>query len=120
MKKPEQLLGKLGFLAAFGGILWLWYFFDLPCVPRTLTGIPCPTCGLTRAWLAAFHLQFGVAFRHYPMFWSIPVLVFFYLYDGKPFPGAQLNGWILGTILAGIFLIWLARLFGFLGILLPL
>jgi len=120
MKKPERPWLKLCLLAGFAGLFALWYFLDLPCIPRTLTGIPCITCGLTRAWLAAFRLDFGTAFRQYPMFWSVPVLMLYILFDGRLFSRRKVNAWVLGLILAGIFLIYLARLFGFLGALLPL
>ena len=120
LAKPEKLLLKLGLLAAFAALFALWYFLDLPCRPRAITGIPCPGCGMTRAWLAALQLDFGTAFRQYPMFWSIPLLALFALYDGKLFAHRKINDLILGILLAGILLIYLARLFGFLGILLPL
>ena len=120
MKKPENWQVKLLCLLLFAGLLAVWYAFRLPCVPRWLTGIPCPTCGLTRAWLAALQLDFGTALRQYPMFWSVPVLVLFLLYDGKLFLSRKVNNWILGMILAGILLIYFARLFGFLGALAPL
>lgn len=120
MRKPENLRLKLGLLAAFAALLALWYFFDLPCIPKTITGIPCPGCGVTRAWLAALRLDFSTAFRQYPMFWSIPLLALFAVYDGKLFSHRKTNNLILGILLAGILVIYLARLFGFLGRLLPL
>lgn len=117
---PEKLWLKLGCLALFAGLVAVWYFSGLPCVLRTLTGIPCITCGVTRAWLAAFRLDFIGAFRQYPMFWSIPLLLLFLIYDGMLFSNRKVNFWILGMILAGIVLIYFARLFGFLGGLSPL
>ena len=35
--------------------------FVPPCPLRTLTGIPCPLCGMTRGVTAAVHAQFGKA-----------------------------------------------------------
>ena len=120
MKKPEKLGLKLIGLAVFALLLLIWNIWDLPCGLRALTGIPCPTCGLTRAWLCAFRLDFSGAFRQYPMFWSIPVLILFLIFDGRLLPNQKCNNWVLGLSVAGIFLIWLARLFGFLGALSPL
>ena len=120
MKKPPHFALKMCFLGLFGMILFVWYHFSLPCVLRSLAGIPCPTCGLTRAWLYALRLDFGSAFRQYPMFWAIPILILFLLYDGQLLSSPKGNFWCLGVLVAGIILIWLARLFGFFGGLMPL
>ena len=120
VRKPEKPGLKLAGLSVFLLLLLTWYFWDLPCVLRAITGIPCPTCGLTRAWLCAFRLDLMGAFLQYPMFWSIPVLVLYLLFDGKLFKNPRWNTWVLGICVAGIFLTWLARIFGFLGALSPL
>ena len=120
MKKPANFKGKLLCLMLSGGLFGLWYHFRLPCVPRTLTGIPCITCGLTRAWLYALHLDFLSALRQYPMFWAVPILALFFLWDGKLFRRRGVNVWVLGILLAGMLLSYLLRLFGFHGVLLPL
>jgi len=41
---------------------------------RGIFGIPCPGCGLTRAWLSFFHGDFLKALRWHPLFWSAPFL----------------------------------------------
>lgn len=48
---------------------------DTGCLFRRLTGVPCPGCGMTRAFLAAFRLDFPEAFRMHPL-WPLPVPVF--------------------------------------------
>ena len=120
VKKPEKLGWKLAGLAVFLLLLLIWYWWEIPCIPRLLTGIPCPTCGLTRAWLCVLQLDLGGAFSQYPMFWAIPVLGLYLLFDGSLFPNTRWNNWFLGLLIAGILLIWLARVFGFLGALSPL
>ena len=40
----------------------LWH-----CAFKSLTGIPCPTCGTGRAALALARLDFGTALMHYPL-----------------------------------------------------
>ena len=120
LRMPERLWLKLGLLLICATLLALWYFWDLPCIPRVLTGIPCPTCGLTRAWLCALRLDLPGAFSYYPMFWCVPILGLYLIFDGELFRNLRLNYWVLGCLLGGIFLIWLARLFGFSGALAPL
>jgi len=111
---------KLLCLAGFAALLAFWYFLDLPCVFRHLTGIPCITCGMTRAWTAALQGDFSTAFRQHPMFWSFPVLLAFAFFDGQLLPGKKANACTLGLLVAGLFVLYLARIFDFLGALLPL
>jgi hypothetical protein len=44
------------------------------CVAESSIGLPCPGCGLTRAWKAALHLQWREAFTWHPLFWLVPVI----------------------------------------------
>ena len=55
-------------------IAWLaLYLLDIGCVFRLMTGIPCPGCGMTRAWLAALRLDFAAAIAYHPLFWAVPI-----------------------------------------------
>jgi hypothetical protein len=37
------------------------------CPIRRATGVPCPSCGLTRSWTAVAHGRFGDGFRMHPL-----------------------------------------------------
>lgn len=115
MKKPERLGLKLMGIAGFAALVGIWYFFSLPCLLYTLIGIPCPGCGMTRAWLAVFRLDLAGAFGYHPMFWCVPILLGLFVFDGQLLPGKQANNLLVGCLAAGILLTYLARLFGFLG-----
>lgn len=39
----------------------------VPCLFRTIARIPCPSCGMTRAWEALGRLEFALAFRMHPL-----------------------------------------------------
>lgn len=63
-------------LSCIGVLFVAWlalYLLDIGCVFRLMTGIPCPGCGMTRAWLAALRLDFAAAFAYHPLFWVVPV-----------------------------------------------
>lgn len=47
----------------------------MKCLIRTIFGIPCPGCGLTRAWLSVFKLDLKSAFYYHPLFWTIPIMI---------------------------------------------
>lgn len=115
MKKPEKLGLKLICLAVFALLLLIWNIWDLPCPFLALTGIPCPGCGMTRAWLCALRLELGSALCLHPMFWSVPILAALFVFDGQLLPGKHTNTLLVGILAAGILLTYLARFFGFLG-----
>lgn len=63
-------------LSCIGVLFVAWlalYLLDIGCVFRLMTGIPCPGCGMTRAWLAALRLDFAAAIAYHPLFWSVPI-----------------------------------------------
>lgn len=51
------------------------------CVFRRITGLPCPSCGMTRAYLALFSGDIGKAFFMHPLFPLIPVIIFMVMYS---------------------------------------
>lgn len=66
-------------------VLCMWVALDLPCPFRHFTGVPCPSCGMSRAWVAALKLDFASAFSFHPLFWSIPLLVIFFIFGDWAF-----------------------------------
>lgn len=115
VRRPTRLPLKLLLFGVFAGVLALWYVLDLPCVIRHFTGIPCPGCGMSRAWLHALRLDFAGAVHYHPMFWSVPVLALYILYDGRPIPSPKVNNILLAILLAAFFLCYLFRLILFLN-----
>ena len=84
-----------------------------PCPLRALTGIPCPTCFLTRATVAALRgnlsesIQlhaFGPLVAAGLIYWS------FIAIRDKRFIPKQLRAWPLGLIAIGLFIYWVGRL----------
>lgn len=50
---------------------------DIGCPIRYVTGISCPGCGITRAFVACFRLDFLSAFHYYPMIVTFPVVIIY-------------------------------------------
>ncbi len=45
------------------------------CLIKEFIGIPCPTCGMTRAYLAFFRGDILNAFYNNPLFWTVPIIL---------------------------------------------
>lgn len=110
-KRLKKLLLKSAICVLIGGLALLRYFLGGTCPFYQIFDAPCPSCGLTRAWIAAFHLDFCSAFEYNFMFFSVPVLVLYFLFDGKLFPGKYWNGFVLGAILLGFAVKFVGSLF---------
>lgn len=80
-------------------VLLLCVVLKIPCLFRACTGVPCPSCGMSRAWLAIIQCDPLAAFSYHPMFWLIPVLAVFLLIGQRAFskPGRFL---FLGLLVA--------------------
>ena len=65
---------------------------------------------MTRAVLSAIKLDFAAAFSYHPMFWSIPVLYLYFLFNGKVFNKKTLDIGILIFIAVGFFISWVEKL----------
>ncbi len=65
----HELLWLLVSSGAFLGLaFWLSARLPMPqCAFRSLTGLPCPTCGATRAALQFIHGHFAASFRFNPL-----------------------------------------------------
>ncbi|MEU4421470.1 DUF2752 domain-containing protein [Actinoplanes sp. NPDC024001] len=71
---PERL-GGFGALVAVAAVAWPAVSARtgaaLPCPLRTLTGVPCPACGLTTAAVAFVRGEFGAAFHANPLIFGL-------------------------------------------------
>lgn len=45
----------------------------LPCGIRLFFGVPCPMCGITRAYMTLLDGDFCAALRYHPLFWLLPL-----------------------------------------------
>lgn len=99
---------------AFIGLVLFLYYSNFGCPIKFLTGISCPGCGMTRAWLAAFHLRFDLALAYHPLFWLLPI-AFALAYvrtNAKHMPARmlQLIQMLLVLCIVVFVLVWVVRL----------
>ena len=110
MKQITQLNVKISFTLIYFIIVGIFWFFNIPCFSQYLFNIPCPGCGISRAVFSAFRLDFVTAFRFHPMFWSLPILYLYFLYDGKLFKNKSINLLLFVLITFGFILNWILAL----------
>lgn len=108
--KPRHFLSRAAFLALGGIFLLLWAQFVHACPIRSVTGIPCPGCGISRAWFAFLSGDFVHALRFHPMFWSLVPICIFFLWEGRLFENEKLNIGILAGIGILFFIVYAIRL----------
>ncbi len=106
LRKKEKILVTLALLAVLG----IWYACKLPCLFHAILQIPCPMCGMTRAYLALFRLDIRGAFSHHALFWAVPILYLFFLFDGNFFKKKSLNQLFFIALLALFLIRWLCLL----------
>lgn len=65
---------------------------------------------MTRAYIRVLHLDFAGAFRFHPMFWAMPILFTYYLFDGKLIKNKWVDNGILILIGVGFLVNWIIQL----------
>ena len=123
---PERL-GGFGLLAGAAALAWPEFTdstgLGLPCPLRTLTGVPCPACGLTTAAVALVRGEFAAAWAASPLIFglallavaAVPLVVLRatgVLTDPRPWSPArrQRTGWLAGLLAVASWLFQLHRL----------
>lgn len=55
-------------------ILKVYFFGGSICLIYNTIGIPCLTCGMTRAYISILKLNFKEAFYYHPLFFMVPLI----------------------------------------------
>ena len=77
---------KLITFCKFHGIvllIFLFLIFVYKCPFYLFFNIPCLGCGITRAYLAALHFDFKVAFEYHPLFFIVAPMIFYIAHRNK-------------------------------------
>ncbi|MBQ3135263.1 MAG: DUF2752 domain-containing protein [Oscillospiraceae bacterium] len=104
--KRRRLLGLVLIAAYFAAAYSLLSYFGITCVFLELFGIPCPGCGMTRAFRALVRLDFLQAARYNVMIFFMPYVAAYVLFDFR-----HKAHTVLLKVIAGIAIInWIIKL----------
>ena len=109
MRKITEIKNKLILTFTYITILVVLFFLKVPCIFKHFLGIECIGCGMTRAILSALKFDFKTAFMHHSMFWAIPIVYIYFLYDGKIIGKKIPDALVLIIILTGFILNWILK-----------
>ncbi len=107
---PRAILKErlLLILIIFGSCLLL-SILPMGCPLKYITGISCPGCGMTRAFLSLFLPDVSLAFHYHPLFILLPVMACLYLFGFYLNPKLLRALWLLLIII--FLLTYLVRLY---------
>ncbi len=77
MSKNRELIVVI-FIGAFISFIVGIIFNKSICLFINIFGLPCPACGMTRAYISLAHLDIKRAFYYHPLFWSVPLILLGY------------------------------------------
>ena len=106
----RYLREKILVTAIYLAFVAVLYLLRVPCFFLRLFTYPCPGCGMTRAYIALLQGDLFNAFHSHPMFWAVPLIYLFILFDGRLFRNKKLNAAILFLLGFGFLLTWLWRI----------
>ena len=101
MRKEKKELMIFIFLLELASLVIVSQTQRSICVIYNTTGLPCPSCGMTRAFLYLAKLDFAEAFHYHPLFPMVPLLFFSYLKGNQK---------LLITICLIFIVVWLIRM----------
>ncbi len=86
------------------------FLLGITCPIKFLTGVSCPGCGMTRAWLALLRLDFFSALAFHPLFWLPPLALGMYLFQDR-LPRAVVR-YAPAVVCGAFFAVYFIRLLG--------
>ena len=113
-KRLKRLLAiHLGFIALLAVYFLVLHFLGITCPLRALINSPCPTCGMTRAFMCLLRLDFKKSFYYHPLL--LPFLAAAFLAFHKKtkllkWMNAKVNDAIVITVAAAILVCYVVRL----------
>lgn len=85
-------------------------FLGNECAMKQLLGIPCPACGMTRAYFSLLTLNFSDAFHYNPAFWTFPISVLACIMAFADKKRARLWFAVFALMLFVLLFVWIFRI----------
>lgn len=80
------------------------FYYAVGCPIRWLTGISCPSCGMTRAVFSLLTFDLGAAFYYHPLVFLLPIALITYLFRKRlPKKLTQVLFWLFIAVFIAVY-----------------
>lgn len=106
---PSAVWAVIIFLFAVGTVI-LNTVFKIGCIFKAVFRVPCPVCGMTRAYLSLLRLDLKAAMYYNPAFWVFPLICLFGILAAADKKRTKI--WFISFLsaIAVLLIIWIIRL----------
>lgn len=95
----------LGAVAVIAGFYIVLFALGITCPIKFVTGVSCPGCGMTRAWLCLLAGKPALALHYHPLVWLPPVALAVYLFRARlPRWAVKCSLAAAGALFCGVYL----------------
>lgn len=95
----------LGAAAVIVGFYAVLFALGVTCPIKFVTGVSCPGCGMTRAWLCLLSGKPALALHYHPLVWLPPIALALYLFRARlPRWAARCLLAVAGVLFCGVYL----------------
>ena len=109
VSKPTTHIAQyVGAIVGLSLVALTLYATGIGCPIKWLTGVSCPGCGMTRAWLCALRLDAYLAVAYHPLFWMLPLALALVALRGH-IPRPALDA-ALALCVVAVLAVWAVRL----------
>ena len=110
MNRPKHPLTVFLVTLAAIALIAVRQMLGIGCPINEHLGIPCLTCGMTRATLAALRLDFRAALLYHPLVFTLPLVYWTLATELEPFKSKRANKITVASLAATFLAVWVAKL----------
>ena len=81
------------------------------CLSKALFGVPCPMCGMTRAYASLLKFDLSAAMYYNPAFWVFPLICISGVLAAADKKRTRLWVTVFALLIAVLLAVWIVRLF---------